>query len=130
MANGGRPVKYGQCWVFSAVVATSKITMHQILVCRAIGLPCRSVSNFVSGHDTNQSLTIDKFYAKNGKRMEGLRRPAIGHNDSIWNFHVWDEVFMARPDLPRGYGGWQAIDATPQEVSDSKNSFCKICFLF
>ena len=62
--------------------------------------------------------------------MEGLRRPAIGHNDSIWNFHVWDEVFMARPDLPRGYGGWQAIDATPQEVSDSKNSFCKRCVLF
>ena len=24
---------------------------------------------------------------------------------------------MARPDLPRGYGGWQAIDATPQERS-------------
>ena len=53
--------------------------------------------------------------------MEGLRRPEIGHNDSIWNFHVWNEVFMARPDLPKGYGGWQAIDATPQEVSDSKD---------
>lgn len=25
---------------------------------------------------------------------------------------------MARPDLPDGYGGWQAIDATPQEASD------------
>jgi len=25
---------------------------------------------------------------------------------------------MARPDLPKGYGGWQAIDATPQEASD------------
>ena len=25
---------------------------------------------------------------------------------------------MARPDLPPGYGGWQAIDATPQELSD------------
>ena len=24
---------------------------------------------------------------------------------------------MARPDLPAGYGGWQAIDATPQERS-------------
>ena len=24
---------------------------------------------------------------------------------------------MARPDLPPGYGGWQAIDATPQEAS-------------
>eukprot|EP00092_Neocalanus_flemingeri_P008907 GFUD01009582.1.p1 GENE.GFUD01009582.1~~GFUD01009582.1.p1 ORF type:complete len:767 (-),score=186.34 GFUD01009582.1:232-2472(-) len=111
VANRGRPVKYGQCWVFSAVVTT---------ICRAIGLPCRSVSNFVSGHDTNQSLTIDKFFAKTGKRLEGLRRPELGVNDSIWNFHVWNEVFMARPDLPKGYGGWQAIDSTPQEVSDRK----------
>jgi hypothetical protein len=27
---------------------------------------------------------------------------------------------MSRPDLPNGYGGWQAVDATPQELSDSK----------
>ena len=27
---------------------------------------------------------------------------------------------MARPDLPRGYGGWQAIDATPQEPSGGR----------
>ena len=40
-------------------------------------------------------------------------------SDSIWNFHVWNEVYMARPDLPSGFGGWQAIDATPQEASES-----------
>ena len=38
--------------------------------------------------------------------------------DSIWNFHVWNEVWMERRDLPQGYGGWQVIDATPQESSD------------
>ncbi|KAJ8303427.1 hypothetical protein KUTeg_019823 [Tegillarca granosa] len=27
---------------------------------------------------------------------------------------------MARDDLPKGYGGWQAIDSTPQELSDRK----------
>ena len=38
--------------------------------------------------------------------------------DSIFrNFHVWNESYMARPDLPPGYGGWQAFDATPQELS-------------
>lgn len=25
---------------------------------------------------------------------------------------------MARPDLPVGFGGWQAVDSTPQENSD------------
>lgn len=29
---------------------------------------------------------------------------------------------MARPDLPLGYGGWQAVDATPQETS--QGTFC------
>ena len=24
---------------------------------------------------------------------------------------------MKRPDLPSGFGGWQALDATPQEMS-------------
>ena len=51
MESGGQPVKYGQCWVFSALVVT---------VCRALGLPCRSVTNYVSAHDTNRSLTIDR----------------------------------------------------------------------
>lgn len=38
-------------------------------------------------------------------------------SDSIWNFHVWNECWMCRPELASGYGGWQAVDATPQEMS-------------
>lgn len=35
------------------------------------------------------------------------------------NFHVWNEVWMKRPDLePGDYDGWNVIDATPQELSD------------
>ena len=36
------------------------------------------------------------------------------------NFHVWNDVWTAREDLPAGFGGWQALDATPQELSDRK----------
>ncbi|KAB7506349.1 Hemocyte protein-glutamine gamma-glutamyltransferase [Armadillidium nasatum] len=107
--NGFTPVRYGQCWVFSALATT---------ICRALGIPCRSVTNFVSAHDTNSSLTIDKFFDKDGNEIEG--GPDGDNWDSVWNFHVWNDVWMARPDLPPGYGGWQAIDSTPQEESDHK----------
>lgn len=36
------------------------------------------------------------------------------------NFHVWNEVWLARGDLGTSYNGWQAIDATPQELSGGK----------
>lgn len=32
---------------------------------------------------------------------------------------MWNDLWMTRPDLPRGYGGWQIIDATPQETSEN-----------
>ncbi|XP_067135706.1 hemocyte protein-glutamine gamma-glutamyltransferase-like [Centruroides vittatus] len=101
MKNEGRSVRYGQCWVFAGVTTT---------VCRALGIPCRTVTNYVSAHDSDETMTIDNFYEKNGEKIQT--------SDSIWNFHVWNDCWMARPDLPSGYGGWQAIDATPQERSE------------
>ncbi|XP_037795328.1 annulin-like [Penaeus monodon] len=100
-----KPVKFGQCWVFSGVVTSA---------CRAIGLPCRSITNFASAHDTHNSLTIDLFFDDEGEAIERLNA------DSIWNFHVWNEVWMTRPDLGAEYKGWQCIDATPQEESDGQ----------
>ncbi|KAH6947542.1 hypothetical protein HPB50_019687 [Hyalomma asiaticum] len=82
-------------------------------VLRALGIPCRPVTNYYSAHDTHSSLTVDQFYDDNGEAIEKLNK------DSIWNFHVWNEAWMTRPDLePGDYSGWQAIDATPQEASD------------
>jgi transglutaminase 1 len=58
----------------------------------------------------------------------------MGHlnSDSVWNFHVWNDVWMARPDLPKGYDGWQVIDATPQESSDGRfaNHLLNVSILF
>lgn len=39
---------------------------------------------------------------------------------SFRNFHVWNECWMARKDIPPGYGGWQVLDATPQETSNGE----------
>ena len=39
--------------------------------------------------------------------------------DSVWNFHVWNEVFLrGTGHWPEKYAGWAAVDATPQESSN------------
>ncbi|XP_046871169.1 protein-glutamine gamma-glutamyltransferase 2-like isoform X1 [Hypomesus transpacificus] len=97
------PVKYGQCWVYAGVMCT---------VLRCLGIPCRIVTNFQSAHDTDGSLTVDEFYGD-----YGVLEKASG--DSVWNYHVWVEAWMKRPDLSDDsvYDGWQVLDPTPQEKS-------------
>ncbi|XP_053323403.1 protein-glutamine gamma-glutamyltransferase 4 [Spea bombifrons] len=97
-----KPVLFGQCWVFSGVLTT---------VLRCIGIPARSVTNFSSAHDTEENLKIDIYMNEKGEKLDEWT------SDSVWNFHVWNDVWMKRPDLPSGYDGWQALDATPQEPS-------------
>ncbi|XP_072818684.1 protein-glutamine gamma-glutamyltransferase Z isoform X1 [Vicugna pacos] len=101
-AGGGQPVRYGQCWVFAAVMCT---------VMRCLGVPTRVVSNFRSAHNADANLTIDTYYDQNAVMLPTQKR------DKIWNFHVWNECWMIRKDLPPGYNGWQVLDPTPQETS-------------
>ncbi|NXJ60209.1 TGM4 glutamyltransferase, partial [Rostratula benghalensis] len=97
-----KPVSYGQCWVFAGVLTT---------VMRCLGIPSRCVSNFNSAHDTDENLRVDIYLNEFGEK---LNRMSL---DSVWNFHVWNDVWMKRTDLPSGFDGWQAIDSTPQEQS-------------
>ena len=86
-------------------------------VLRCLGIPARSVTNFASAHDTDVSMTIDNYFDEEGNPLEHLE------SDSVWNFHVWNDAWMSRPDLPPGYGGWQAVDATPQETSEGMSNY-------
>ncbi|XP_009891674.1 PREDICTED: protein-glutamine gamma-glutamyltransferase E-like [Charadrius vociferus] len=100
--SGFRPVRYGQCWVFAAVLTT---------VLRCLGIPTRTITNFSSAHDADGNLRVDEFYDASGNHLD---RAA----DSIWNFHVWNESWFTRSDLGPSYSGWQILDATPQEESE------------
>ncbi|XP_006639496.2 protein-glutamine gamma-glutamyltransferase 2 [Lepisosteus oculatus] len=97
-----QPVRYGQCWVFAAVACT---------VLRALGIPTRVVTNYMSAHDTNSNLVIERYFDENGSPLKKTR-------DMIWNFHCWVESWIKRPDLSPDFSEWQASDPTPQEKSE------------
>ncbi|XP_061841690.1 protein-glutamine gamma-glutamyltransferase 2 [Nerophis lumbriciformis] len=96
-----QPVRFGQCWVFAAVACS---------ISRALGIPCRVVTNYYSAHDANGNLVIERYINEHGELMRS--------REIIWNYHCWVESWMTRPDLTAShYHGWQASDPTPQEKS-------------
>uniref|UniRef100_A0A8C9X0R8 protein-glutamine gamma-glutamyltransferase n=1 Tax=Sander lucioperca TaxID=283035 RepID=A0A8C9X0R8_SANLU len=96
-----QPVRYGQCWVFAAVACS---------ISRALGIPCRVVTNYHSAHDSNSDLVIERYINENGEPIQS--------REMIWNYHCWVENWMTRPDLKSDFNGWQASDPTPQEKSE------------
>ncbi|XP_018093877.2 protein 4.2-like [Xenopus laevis] len=99
---------YGHHWVFAAVLCT---------VLRCLGIPTRPVTNYNSAYDTKRTLQKDIYYDEKGACIHRAR------NDSIWNFHVWNECWMERRDLSSEYNGWQVFDATAQQLK-SNDELC------
>eukprot|EP01098_Paradermamoeba_levis_P000501 TRINITY_DN1052_c0_g1_i2.p1 TRINITY_DN1052_c0_g1~~TRINITY_DN1052_c0_g1_i2.p1 ORF type:complete len:679 (-),score=265.13 TRINITY_DN1052_c0_g1_i2:99-1877(-) len=101
--------QYCQCFVFAAIMNA---------VGRSLGLPTRAVTNFNSAADHDDNGIVDKYYEVDEK---GFLRPVDEGEDSVWNFHVWNEAFFARPPV-KGFdiSGWQAFDGTPQILSGGK----------
>ncbi|ESO91068.1 hypothetical protein LOTGIDRAFT_122446, partial [Lottia gigantea] len=95
-------VKFGQCWNFAAVATT---------LLRAMGIPARCVTSYKAAHDSDFSSALDSHWSTSNK-------PKINLDDALWDYHVWNEAWFTRPDLPNGHGGWQAFDPTPQECNE------------
>lgn len=97
LRNGSKPVKYGQCWVFAALATSSiyicwfntkaLINTYCFVVFRALGIPSRPVTNFVSARDTNHTMSVDKYFDVFGDEMKG--GPDGDNQDAMWNFHSW-----------------------------------------
>ena len=75
------------------------------------------MTNYLSAHDTDNSLSVDKYLDEDGEEITSASE-ASAHgsssiasvSDSIWNFHLWNEVWAKRPDLSDKEGifdGWQ-----------------------
>ncbi|KAK2851064.1 hypothetical protein Q5P01_007340 [Channa striata] len=101
VSSNFKPVQYGQCWVFASVLCT---------VMRVLGIPSRVVTVFNAAHDTDATLKVEEYYSSTGEKLSKTK-------DSVWNFHVWVECWMRRPDLGDRFDGWQVVDPTPQEKS-------------
>uniref|UniRef100_K1PSK5 vesicle-fusing ATPase n=1 Tax=Magallana gigas TaxID=29159 RepID=K1PSK5_MAGGI len=66
-----RPVKWGQCFTFAGIVTT---------ICRALGIPCRTITNFSSAHDTDGNIKIDIYVDANRREVV----PPSQARESIW----------------------------------------------
>ncbi|RWR99715.1 Hemocyte protein-glutamine gamma-glutamyltransferase-like protein, partial [Dinothrombium tinctorium] len=101
LSDPKNPVLYGQCWVFAGLSNT---------IFRFLGILSRAVTAYDSDDDNMPFDLYLSQYIPNAK---------VKHKRMIeeiqWNFHVWNEIWMKRPDLGTNkYDGWQATDATPQ----------------
>ncbi|KAK4298187.1 hypothetical protein Pmani_029452 [Petrolisthes manimaculis] len=97
--KGATRVKYAQCWVMAALMTS---------VCRALGLPSRPTTALTAAHNTQETLTVDRYLDRFGDLIE--RGPGKDQPDSLWAYQTFCDVYMARPDLPSGYSGWQCCD--------------------
>ncbi|RWS08180.1 annulin-like protein [Dinothrombium tinctorium] len=92
--NSLENIGFGQCYVLTGILIT---------MLRALGIPSRPVTIVGSGVDLDNDLTID-YEFRSGRFVPRDK------NNLRWNFRVWAQASMQRPDLGVEYDGWQEVD--------------------
>ncbi|RWR98831.1 annulin-like protein, partial [Dinothrombium tinctorium] len=104
-------IGFGQCWVFAGLLIT---------MLRALGIPSRPVTVSFAGVDFDKDLTIDYELSW----WWGTLKPKDDKNYK-WNFHVWVQASMQRPEMGSYYSGWQEVDPTYARGPVSQRSLKK-----
>ncbi|KAF0990143.1 hypothetical protein HZS_7251, partial [Henneguya salminicola] len=94
--TSARPVKWGQCFVFSMLLTS---------MCRNVGIVSKSVSGFAIGHDNDKDGYITRY-------IDAETSNLLPTSEYSWNFHAWNNVLLNRQNSI-----WQHLDGTPQERS-------------
>lgn len=55
-------------------------------VSRALGIPCRVITNYLSAHDTNSNLVIERYVNENGELIQS--------KEMIWFELLFIVVFL------------------------------------
>lgn len=45
---------------------------YDFLVFRALGIPCRVITNYISAHDSNSNLVIERHINENGETINSM----------------------------------------------------------
>lgn len=52
------------------VSSSTESSFHLLSVSRALGIPCRVVTNYASAHDSNGNLVIERYINENGDLVQ------------------------------------------------------------
>ena len=120
MAGSGFSFFHDKCLPSTVLSSTNECKLKSRGLGSSSGLVCHCVRSW--GYEFFSLNIRERVVNLSGcslKQVMNYNRRKKSYKISYFrNFHVWNESWFKRTDLPDGHDGWQAHDATPQETSE------------